>query len=191
MDMDEALDEAVHTSEQTNCILIPVNGALSAERALHAAAKIAHASGATLVLFRAVPPLAWAEHLGPGALSPQEYQQLLDDQERAARGDLEVLAGPLRQRGLDVRSRVECGDPRAHLLSAIDQLHPLLVVLAATDQPTSEDPLAGNAHRSDALDDMATNVVARDGVPVLVVPPPAPEHREHVGAGVSAQRREE
>lgn len=184
MDMDKVLEEAMQGSEQINSILIPLHGSLSAERALHAAEGIAHARGSTLVLLRTVPPLAWAEHLGPGAMSPQEYEQCFDTEERTAHDYLDALARPLRQRGLDVRTRVECGDPQTHLLSAIQQIHPLLVVLAATDQAMPDGLLDGIAHEPDAVDVIATKVVSMDGVPVLVVP--SPEHHMQAGAGVSA-----
>ncbi|HEX6817985.1 MAG TPA: universal stress protein [Ktedonobacterales bacterium] len=175
MDTDTALDEAARRPEQqAGCILIPLDGSPSAERALPAAEKIACATGATLLLLRTVPPLAWAEHLGPGAMSPQMYQQLLDDEQRMARNYLEDLASPLRQRGLDVRTRVECGDSQAHLLAAVEELRPMLLVLAAADCVAPGGlPVRGGTDRApDELDSIARKVVTVDAVPVLVVPSP-------------------
>lgn len=188
MDMDTALSEPTYEHEQADCILIPLDGSLSAERALHAAEGIARVNGATLLLFRTVPPLAWAEHLGPGAISPQMYQQFVNDGERGARNYLEDLASPLRQRGLDVRTRVEYGDAQSHLLAAIEQLRPLLVVLAAASQIVPDGPQMpdGAEHAAEALDDIATKVVSMDGVPVLVVP--STEHHVHVGIPADLQQ---
>lgn len=194
MDMDETLDETLdeekHEFEPGDSILIPLDGSSSRERALHAAEQIAHASGARLVLFRAVPPLTWVEHVAPGPMSPQGYQQLLDDEERAARDYLEDLASPLRQRGLDVRTHVECGPPAPHLLSAVEQIRPRLVVLAAVDQIASDaSQLPDEIGRApDPLGALATQVVTLGGVPVLVVPPT--EHRSQAGAPIGVLSRE-
>lgn len=193
MDMDTTLDETVdeetHAFEPGDCILIPLDGSSSRERALHAAEQIAHASGARLVLYRAVPPLAWTEHVAPGPLSPQMYQQLADDEERAARDYLEELASPLRQRGLDVRTHVECGAPTAHLLSAVEQIRPRLVVLAAVEQiaPDASQLPPEIGHAPDPLSALATQVVTLGGVPVLVVPPT--DHHIKAGARIGVQTR--
>lgn len=191
MDMDKAFDDARQRYEQGQCILLPLDGSRSVERALHAAEMMARACGARLILLRTVAPLAWDEHIRPGALSPLVFQQVREDEEYDAHGYLEHLARPLRQRGVDVRTRVACGDATAHLLTAVEQLHPMLVVLAEaveTGRPRTAAHTGGEAGRmADELGEIATQIVSQGGVPVLVVPPT--EHHVQAGAGVGVGER--
>lgn len=169
MDMDKVLEQVTRDREQAGYILVSLEDKLSAERTLHVAEGIARATGAMLMLLHTIALRVSAEQVGPGAPSTQMSQHLPEDEVRAARDFLEGLAGPLRQRGLDVRTRVECGDATAVLFTMVEQLRPTLVVVAAPERVTSD----GGAQAKHPLCDSASQIVSRDGVPVLVVPTPA------------------
>lgn len=168
MDMDKELEQVTRDREQAGYILVSLEDQLSVERTLHAAEGIARATGATLMLLYTIALRVSAEQVGPGAPSTQTYQYLLEDEVRAARDFLEGLARRLRQRGLDVRTRVECGDATAELFTMVEQLRPTLVVVAAPEPVTSD----GGAQAKHPLCDSANQIVSRNAVPVLVVPTP-------------------
>lgn len=143
------------TKEDTMRVLVPLDGSAVAEEAIPVAERLVQTHCGSLVLARIVPPLSWALHLGPGAMPPMVYQQLLDDEERAARNYLEDIASRLRQRGIAVRTVVEGGgDVATHLIDLEDLLPITLVVMASRVPAAQTEKQMAGAVRTRGRDDL-------------------------------------
>ncbi len=133
-------------------ILVPIDGSPLGDRAIDLAVRIAHADGARLVLFRAVPE---------GTLG--EVEAALD----RARAEVEALAARhAAASGLAVEARVGHGDPARAILAAAEGAGAGLIVLSTHGRTGVRRALRGSV----------AEAVLRDApVPVLAATPAALE----------------
>ncbi len=133
-------------------ILVPIDGSPLGDRAIDLAVRIAHADGARLVLFRAVPE---------GTLG--EVEAALD----GARAEVEALAARhAAASGLVVEGRVGHGDPARAILAAAEEAGAGLIVLSTHGRTGVRRALRGSV----------AEAVLRDApVPVLAATPAALE----------------
>ena len=128
--------DAVPTPKNTpaapyKAILVPLDGSPLAEKALPTAELMARQFGSTVLLARIIPLISSSTILASeGAVtSPEVYQQLYDDEQRAAQDYLAARAEPLRARGVDVRTLFARGDPASCLLDLMASEHVGLIVM--------------------------------------------------------------
>jgi nucleotide-binding universal stress UspA family protein len=149
------------------CILAPVDGDPSHEQGLPAAAALARAFGARLDLLMVVPTvgkLAGARGAA-GRLMPGAARVLLEMDHDAAAAHLEARAKELAGRGISVTHEAVRGEPAAAIVSAARRGGADLVVMATHGRAGTEAFWAGS---------VASRVVSRLDVPLLLVPLPDP-----------------
>jgi nucleotide-binding universal stress UspA family protein len=149
---------------------VPLDGSDRAASALPLAEALCQRLSGELTLVRITPPCTLPYAIGAGYVTPELYEQLLYDEERWARLDLERIATTLNKQGVPTQIHLEHGDPAAAIIDAAATLDTSLVVLT-THGCTS--------HARFVLGSIADRVVRGSMTPVLLLrsfPPCAPQH---------------
>lgn len=110
-------------------IVVTLDGSALAERALPAAERLARTMDGRLLLVRANPLPVWISWAPGATVSPEMYQQVIDDEERFARKYLDAWAQTLRSRGLTVNALVLFGEPAYTLLDLLAERDASLVIM--------------------------------------------------------------
>jgi nucleotide-binding universal stress UspA family protein len=153
--------------EAYSTILVPLDGSAGAEQALLQASGLAVATEATVLLVAAASPLAMAGmSVYMEATSYQLYADASEEESKRLSKYLAQKANALRARGLQVKTRVEPGDPAGVILLAADQMEPDLIVMSTQGGTTGAlRELQGLLFRNVAL-----KVVQEARLPVLLLP---------------------
>ena len=110
-------------------ILVPLDGSGRAERALPVAARLAHASGGSIVLLRAVTsPIDFAWYVMESPLSMQEGMEA--DMARAT-GYLASVAGSPALAGIEIKTEVLPGAPALCIFPVVRALQVDLIVMCS------------------------------------------------------------
>jgi nucleotide-binding universal stress UspA family protein len=152
--------QAMEVQKIGACILMPLDGSALAERALPAAERLARAKESTLLLVRVNPFPAWIAWAPGATVSPETYQQVIDDEERFVREYLDAWAQTLRSRGLTVDALGLFGEPASTLLDLLAERDIGLVVMTTHGR-------AGLARF--ALGSVAGRLVRGSHTPVLLI----------------------
>ena len=140
-------------------ILVPLDGSDRAEQAVSVAARIARASGGTVILVQVVPTLAAFR----AEKKPHEeaYSENVFEEVRALPMNyLENVRKMAELVGVRTESRVEYGDVASSLLAAVEQLEADLVVICSHGY---------SGFKRWALGSIAHKIVPHSPVPVLVL----------------------
>ncbi len=89
----------------------------------------------------------------------------------AAQGELERYARELRESGVEVRTRVELGDPIDVILEVSGEIEPAMIVMGTQGR-------TGLAHF--LIGSVAEKIMRKSDRPVLTVPAAATEHEEQL-----------
>jgi nucleotide-binding universal stress UspA family protein len=118
-------------------ILLPTDGSPLSERAFPVAELIASAQGAEIYAVEVVSPPMWMVDGGgyagyEGSLSPELYQQLLDELDARAQQDLDHVAQRLQAYSTPIGTHTELlqGSPYGALLDYEQKVKPDLVIMA-------------------------------------------------------------
>lgn len=143
-------------------ILVPLDGSAAAEHALRPAARIARATGGSLVLVRIIPLRTWSVG-GTGTALPEDmYQRLVDEEDQVTRDYLARMAEDLSAQGVAAQTHTERGEAGDLLLRLEQRFHVGLVVMTTHGR-------TGMARI--ALGSIADRVVRGGSAPVLLVRP--------------------
>jgi nucleotide-binding universal stress UspA family protein len=148
--------------DRTPRILVPLDGSLLAREALDPAAHLALTLGAELMLLRVIEPLVYA-YVATSDMTPYIVRDL-EIEAVTARAELADVAAELRARGLVVHERV-LHDEVAPTIAGIAQEDRVDLIVIASHG-------TGGVTRL-LLGSVATGVVQRASVPILVVRPAA------------------
>jgi len=144
-------------------ILVPLDGSTRAEGALPVAERLAQELHRPLLLTR-IASLVPFPMAATGAPVPAEvYQQMIDDERRAATDYLSQQAQMLQRQGLMVETLVEEGDPAAALLS-LGAARPIGLIVMTTHGRTGLARVA--------VGSVAGRLVRDSHIPVLLAPSP-------------------
>ncbi|HET9919917.1 MAG TPA: universal stress protein [Ktedonobacteraceae bacterium] len=140
------------------CILVPLDGSALAEQAIPVAARLARASGGSLVLLRvAVVPIIERPDLTPS----QEYnQQTIEEGLREAMTYLEQVVGRAELVGMTVEAEALFGAIAPTILSVAQSSHVDLIVMSSHGY---------TGFKRWALGSVAQKVARHSPVPVLVL----------------------
>jgi nucleotide-binding universal stress UspA family protein len=139
-------------------ILVPVDGSLLAERAILIAARLARASGGSLILLRVAPvPFNYSLYIAP---SPNYIEDVLDTELAAAKRYLEEVARSNVLIGVKVATSVLFGTPAQTILAAIESDKPDLVVMCSHGH---------TGFKRWVLGSVAQELVRSSPIPVLVL----------------------
>jgi len=136
-----------------NRILTPLDGSTLAERALPVAARMAHATGARLLLLRIYPCLL-------GEAAPELVASSETADAREARAYLTRIRQRSELEGLDVEELTLCGAPARTILDAIEAFHADSVVMSSHGRSGVSRWMLGS---------VAEHVARHAGVPILVL----------------------
>jgi nucleotide-binding universal stress UspA family protein len=110
-------------------IIIPLDGSSRAEHAIPVAARIARASGASIVLVRAVTiPM---NHRRPLAVPPEVARETIDAELNEVKRYLEGIARTGTLAGILVETTASVGPDASTLLAAAESLHADLIVMCS------------------------------------------------------------
>ncbi len=110
-------------------ILVPLDGSTLAEQVLPVAARVAHASGGTIVLLRVVNfPNQIVSYV---AFEPKAAQTVIDTQLEEAKNYLDHLARSNDLINIHTETEVMVGQPAVHILSVVDTRNIDLVVMCS------------------------------------------------------------
>jgi len=110
-------------------ILVPLDGSTRAERALPVAARIARATGGSLLLVQVVnPPI---DYSGGQGLSPMMTEQAIEMEMAGATDYLKAVAASPGLSGIETRTEVAFGVPAQCLIAAAEADESDLVVLCS------------------------------------------------------------
>lgn len=125
------MDEHATMDEPGGTILVPLDGSQGAERALPVAERFAKETRQSLLLVRVVPIITPANTLmaSSGGVPAEVYQQLFDDERRAAEEYMRQQVAGAQGRGAAVRGQVMVGDPSSTLIDVAERMHTSLVVM--------------------------------------------------------------
>jgi nucleotide-binding universal stress UspA family protein len=144
-------------------IMVPLDGSAFAESALVEAIRLAHKTGAELLLTHVVPN-ATLTAFGPPETADADLRLLLDRRnELAACAFLERTSRRITDQGLKVRSRCLKGDTRTTLQNAIAAEEPGLVILTSRGQ-------GGRQCRDLSVGSTASYLLDHLARPMLLVP---------------------
>ncbi len=139
-------------------ILVPLDGSLRAERALPVAARIARATGGSLLLVRVInPPI---DYSGGLCLVPLMTEQAVELEMAGATGYLNAVAASPELSGIETRPEVSFGLPAQRLIAAAEAYGSDLVVLCSHGR---------TGFTRWALGSVAHTLVHQSTVPVLVL----------------------
>lgn len=110
-------------------ILVPLDGSSRAEQAIPVAARLAQASGGTVVLLRVV--YTSDEYIAYQTLEPIMMQKLLEVELEEARHYLDTLTRLDDLAGVHTETDVFTGDAAATILSTVDEHHSDLIVICS------------------------------------------------------------
>jgi nucleotide-binding universal stress UspA family protein len=166
-----ATEQSAHKG--TFKILVPLDGSERAAEALPIAEDLCHRLGGALALVRITPACTPPYAIGAGYITSELYQQLLFDEERWARLELERIATKLTEQGIPTQIYVEQTDPAAGIIDAAATLDASLMVLTTHG-------CTGNARF--VVGSVADRVVRACPAPILLLrsfsssPANAPQH---------------
>lgn len=148
-------------------IIVPLDGSAAAEKALPVARRLAHCTGATLHLVRAVPQTRAAEHaLDVGLVRPTDHVAA------EAASYLQRIAHELREDQLVVQTTLWRGDATEGILAAVEQNASALVLLVSGGRTSRGRWLLGSVARRVLRDSPVPVLLLRDdGRPL---PPTSP-----------------
>lgn len=124
-------------------ILVPLDGSRRAEQAVPLAAKVARASGGSIVLLQVIAPvpIAYNRYMsavsigglyGPAIEVPAEMDQgAIDEAREEAKRYLEAIAASSELQGITVETTLIFGAVAASILAAAQSLHADLIVLCS------------------------------------------------------------
>ncbi len=139
-------------------ILVPLDGSLRAEQALPVAARIARATGGSLLLVQVInPPIDYSGGLG---LAPLMTEQAVELEMAGATGYLNAVAASPGLSGIETRTEVSFGLPAQHLIAVAEAYESDLVVLCSHGR---------TGFTRWALGSVARTLVHQSTVPVLVL----------------------
>lgn len=139
-------------------VLVPLDGSFRAEQALPVAARIARATGGSLLLVRVVnPPVDYSGGLAP---VPMMTGQIVESEMAGATDYLTVVAGWPELAGIDVTTEVLFGFPGQRLIEAAGTHECDLIVLCSHGR---------TGFTRWALGSVAHTLVHQSTVPVLVL----------------------
>lgn len=139
-------------------ILVPLDGSSRAEQALPIAARIAHATGGSLLLMQIVsPPL---DYSGGLSSAPMMTGQVIESEMAEAVDYLKAISASPLLAGIETRTEVSFGQPAQHILAAAEAYESDLVVLCSHGR-------TGFARW--ALGSVAHTLVHQSAAPVLVL----------------------
>lgn len=145
-------------------ILVPLDGSSYAEAALAEAARLAHKTGAELLLTHVVPEAGLALFGPPETVDIELRRQVDRRNELMASNFLERTGRRFADLGIKVRSLCFKGDTRSTLLRAIAQEKPSLVIIASRGQ-------GGKQCHDLSLGGTASYLLAHLAGPMMVVRP--------------------
>lgn len=143
-------------------ILVPLDGSMVATEALAPARRLATSLGSEVLLVQVIEPLAYSYATSPDMAAYMIRD--LDAEAAAASAYLADVAGGLRAGGLMVQERVLNGPVAPTIASIVQKDHIDLIVLASHGSGGLTRLLLGS---------VATGVIQRASVPLLVVRPAA------------------
>ncbi len=139
-------------------ILVPLDGSRRAERALPVAARIARATGGSLLLVQVVnPPIDYSGGLG---LAPLMTEQAVESEMAGAADYLKAVAASPGLSGIETRTEVSFGLPAQYLVAAAEAYESDLVVLCSHGR---------TGFTRWALGSVAHQIIHHSTVPVLVL----------------------
>lgn len=131
--LDEAEGGVTMTNAETvptSSILAPLDGSDMGEFAAPYVARAALALGMPVVVMRVVEWSAWAAGDSGYLLAPQVYNEVTEAAMETAQTESQHISDELRAAGVNVRTVVERGNPRADLLNLETGEHVALTVMA-------------------------------------------------------------
>jgi nucleotide-binding universal stress UspA family protein len=165
-------------------LLVPLDGSEHGEAVLASTEMLATALKARMTLLRVVEPFYYGAALAGGApmAIPMDLDALIESSQESAQSYVTRAADELRKRGLAVETRVEIGTPAQTIVSVASETGAHLIAMATHGR--------GGVARL-VLGSVATRVLQRSDVPVLLVRPaalardvPAPAPSRQVDAPV-------
>lgn len=139
-------------------ILVPLDGSTRAERALPVAARIARATGGSLLLVQVVnPPIDYSGGMG---LGPMMTEQAIEMEMAEATDYLKAVAASPQLSGIETRTEVSFGLPAQYLIAAAETHESDLVVLCSHGR---------TGFTRWALGSVAHRIIHHSTVPVLVL----------------------
>jgi nucleotide-binding universal stress UspA family protein len=156
-------------------IVVPLDGSERAERALPVAARIAHASGAQIILLRAVPvPVPLTSVFAP-TVHDASVPAFMEASETQAKDYLERIAGSPRLAGLATEIMVPVGAPAAAILDAVASHTADLVVMCSHGATGLTRWVLGSVAQHVARHAPVPVLVLRESGPIPAGPHPDPE----------------
>jgi nucleotide-binding universal stress UspA family protein len=139
-------------------ILVPLDGSTRAERALPVAARVARATGGSLLLVQVInPPIDYSGGLG---LVPMMTEQAIEMEMAGATDYLKAVAASPRLAEIETRTEVSFGLPAQYLIAAAEADESDLVVLCSHGR---------TGFTRWALGSVAHRIIHHSTVPVLVL----------------------
>ncbi len=110
-------------------ILVPVDGSLRAERAISVAARVARASGGSVILVRVAPiPIDYGLYMTP---APNYVEDVLDGELNGANRYLEEVSRSKGLADVTVETSALVGMPAQSILAAVESYHADLIVMCS------------------------------------------------------------
>lgn len=149
-------------------LLVPLDGSHLAEGVMRYARDLALHHKSQVVLFSAVPPaqLTVSESLGarlrPSSHEKRLREKKLREDEEKARAHLEVIAGPLREKGLEVECVTQVGSPADEIIQYAQANNVDLIAICTHGR--------GGVGRV-VFGSVADRVLRESGLPILLLKP--------------------
>jgi nucleotide-binding universal stress UspA family protein len=154
-------------------ILVPLDGSSRAERAIPVAARLAQASGGTVMLLRVVgPPTEFVSYPGP---DPRALQAIIDADLAEARDYLDGITHLSRVSDVHTETNVIVGQPADSILSVMDTYHSDLIVMCSHGYTGFKRWVLGSVAEKVAHHAHVPVLLLREGGPALVGTPPYAE----------------
>jgi nucleotide-binding universal stress UspA family protein len=157
-------DEFRLPQERLSRLLVPLDGSERATQALPVAIELAKASQASLDLLHVIVPVSVGElgaGMDAGYIPPEVYESMMDELEIVAREDLQTAAETAQQAGVDTTMYSPVGTPADSILHLSGETQADAIVMSTHGR--------GGARRV-LLGSVATSIVQRSKVPVIVIP---------------------
>lgn len=139
-------------------ILVPLDGSERAERAIPVAARIARASGGTVILVQAAPIPMHVQMVGMG--SAEVYSEhMLEEVKALAVNYLDTASRAAELVGVKTETRVEDGDAAPSIVAAVESLGADLIAMSSHGY---------TGFKRWALGSVAQKILPQSPVPVLV-----------------------
>ena len=147
-------------------ILVPLDGSSRAEQAIPVAARLAQASGGTVVLLRVV--FTPDECMAYQTLEPGMMQEVLEVELEEARNYLDTLTRLDDLAGVHTETNAFTGDAATTILSTVDEYHIDLIVLCSHGYTGMKHWIMGSVAEKVAHHSPVPVLVLREGKPLLV-----------------------